>query len=105
MGFFDLFRSTGGIPSGAPDPSVEHELLLYKYDSCPYCRRVFSVIDRLDVQVEYRDILRQPEWRQDLMRRTGRTTVPMLLIDDQPLFESADIARWLGEHFAPAQVP
>ena len=81
-----------------PEPT----LALYKYDSCPFCRRVMRVVDELNLgeRIEYRDTLREPRWRQDLIRRTGMTQVPCLLIDEEPLLESADIIDWLREHCA-----
>lgn len=75
-------------------------LVLYKYDSCPFCLRVFAAIDRLGLNIEYRDVRKDPAWREDLRKRTGRTTVPCLLIDDVPMFESADIVRWMVGNFA-----
>ncbi|MEL6344972.1 MAG: glutathione S-transferase N-terminal domain-containing protein [Myxococcota bacterium] len=78
-----------------------HTLALYKYDSCPYCRRVLRAIDQLGVadQIEFRDTLMEPKWRQDLRDKTGRTQVPCLFIDGEPLFESADIIDWLNEQY------
>lgn len=70
------------------------KLALYKTDTCPYCVRVVSAIRRLGVDVEYRD-RDEPRWRADLVARTGRTQVPCLLIDETPMFESADIVRFL----------
>ena len=96
MGLFDFLGSSGGrIPSSAPSPDTKHELLLYKYDSCPFCRRVFRSIDQLGLDVPTADIQRDPANRAELARVAGRTTVPCLFIDGQPLFESADIVAWL----------
>ena len=78
-------------------------LALYKYDLCGYCRRVLRVIDELGVEIELRDTLKQRRWREDLYERTGRTQVPCLLIDDQPMFESADIIAWLRANARPGQ--
>lgn len=75
------------------------DLVLYKYDSCFYCRRVFQAIERLGVQVEYRDVRDDPAWRADLRERTGRSQVPCLLVDGEPMFESRDIVAWLEERF------
>ena len=70
------------------------KLALYKTDTCPYCVRVFAAIRRLGVDVEYRD-RGDRKWHADLVARTGRTQVPCLLIDETPMFESADIIRFL----------
>lgn len=90
---------TGGdghesLPDGTPV-----DLVLYKFDSCFFCRRVFEAIDRLGVQIEYRDVREDPTWRADLRDRTGRTQVPCLLVDGEPMFESRDIVAWLEEQF------
>ena len=82
-------------PRSVPAPDAPRTLALYKYDACPFCRRVTSVIDRLGLDVDRRDVLLEPEHRAGLMQATGRTTVPCLFIDGTPLFESADIAAWL----------
>ncbi len=92
-------RTGGDGANTLADGSAVH-LALYKYDSCPYCRMVFRAIDGLDVNIEYRDTRASAQWRDDHRQRTGRTQVPCLLIDGEPLFESADIQQWLVEHFA-----
>lgn len=99
---FGLFGS-GVVRQGGDGVNVREgasmDLVLYKYDSCPFCRRVFRVIDQLKVNVEYRDIQTDFEHRKALRSLTGRSTVPCLLIDGKPLFESADITRWLQGQF------
>ena len=90
---------TGGSGLNALSDGREMRLVLYKFDSCPACRRVFRAIDDLDVAIEYRDTRTERQWRADLMKRTGRTQVPCLFIDGDPMFESRDIAAWLREHF------
>lgn len=76
-------------------------LALYKYDTCPYCMRVFRAIDRLNVNVEYRDTHRDAPWSADLRAHTGMTQVPCLKIDDEYMHESSDIIAWLDAHFPP----
>ncbi|MBE0483309.1 MAG: glutathione S-transferase N-terminal domain-containing protein [Bacterioplanes sp.] len=73
---------------------------LYYYDSCPFCQRVLHALPNVKVAVEQRNVLKNPEFRQQQAKATGRTTVPCLLIQDdqgkeQWLFESADIIRFL----------
>ncbi|MEZ4316090.1 MAG: glutaredoxin [Myxococcota bacterium] len=96
MGLFDLFTpSSGSVPKGAPSPNEPHALVLYKYDTCPYCRRVLRAIEQLELDVEMADIHRDRANRDALIQKTGRSTVPCLFIDGQPLFESLDIIAWL----------
>lgn len=93
-----MFQRPATVPSHVPSPDQPRTLALYKYDACPFCRRVLGEIDRLGLEVELRDVLLQPEHRRALANATGRTTVPCLFIDDVPLFESADINVWLASY-------
>lgn len=75
-------------------------LVLYKYDSCAFCQRVFRAIDELGLAVEYRDVQTDSAYRRELHERTGRTTVPCLIVDGEAMFESSDIVAWLRGQFA-----
>lgn len=73
---------------------------LYFYDSCPFCQRVLHTLPKVKIKVEQRNVLKNPEFRQQQAKATGRTTVPCLRIEDdhgneQWMFESADIIRYL----------
>lgn len=74
------------------------KLELYKYDTCPYCRRVMSVIEELGADVEMHDIHRNPQDLERLMAVGGKRQVPCLFIDGEPLYESADIISWLQQN-------
>lgn len=74
------------------------KLELYKYDTCPYCRRVMSVIEELEADVEMHDIHRNPQDLERLMAVGGKRQVPCLFIDGEPLYESADIISWLQQN-------
>jgi len=88
-----------------PTPTRGAELVLYKYDSCPYCRRVMQAIDRLNMSVQMADIRNDPAAREHLFQQTGRHTVPCLFINGTPLFESADIISWLEAQSAQRSSP
>lgn len=102
MGWFDFLGSGGKVPEHVPAPDQKRHLVLYKYDTCGYCVRVMRAVDRLGVDIDlYKDVVREPESRDELRERTGRGQVPCLFIDDEPLHESADIIAWL-EAYAKA---
>ena len=67
------------------------------YETCGYCARVLRVIDRLGLTIEMRDVRRDPQARAEAIAIGGKSQVPMLLIDGRPLYESADIIRFLEE--------
>lgn len=72
---------------------------LFKYDSCPYCRRVMKFLEGADLPVRLRDIHREPGAMQELMRGGGRTMVPCLRIESDAgvdwMYESLDIIAYL----------
>lgn len=98
MSWMDRFLGgapRGGIPRHAPPPDQPHELVLYKYDACPYCQRVLRVVDAIGIPLTMKDTRVSSDYRRELLSATGRTQVPCLFIDGQPLFESEDIVAWL----------
>jgi len=79
-------------------------LSLYHFDGCPYCGRVREAMARLDLDIELRDIHKNPAFRSELVSATGRQMVPCLRIE-QPggarwMHESADIVRYLEREVA-----
>jgi glutaredoxin 3 len=83
-----------------PAPDRDRTLLLYKYDSCPFCMRVNRVVEQLGLDVPTADILTDRNNREALVALTGRQTVPCMLIDGVPMHESADIVAWLRKYAA-----
>jgi len=80
-------------------------LALYHFSGCPYCSRVRSAAAALGVELPLRDILADPASRAELIKATGRQTVPCLRIEDAAghvrwMHESLDIIDFLKEHFA-----
>ena len=76
------------------------KLILYHFEACPYCETVRQAIDRLNVpNIEYRDILKEPRYRDELARMNGTRQVPCLIIDGKPMLESADIVSFLEKSF------
>lgn len=72
---------------------------LYYYDSCPFCVRVLRALNGMKVEVKFCDILSNSNYRAELHKATGRTSVPCLRIENgtksQWMFESMDIIRFL----------
>ena len=85
-------------PGGVPTPDQPRELVLYAFQACPYCQRVFRAADDLGLRIPVRDTRRDPEASRALRALTGGTQVPCLVIDGQPLLESADIVQWLRQY-------
>ena len=75
------------------------KLELFKFDSCPYCQRVFRYLEESGrTDVELLDINRSEENNRRLIEVGGKRQVPCLFIDGAPLYESLDIIDWLKAH-------
>jgi glutaredoxin len=102
-----LFQPKG--PNRAPN--AQHaidvqtaQLKLYQFEGCPFCVKVRREIKRLGLNIEYRDILKNPAWEQEMIQGGGQRQVPCLRIEKndgsiQWLYESSDINRYLNERF------
>ncbi len=80
-------------------------LSLYHFPGCPFCSRVEEAIQSLGVEIERLDVVRDPDRHEELVRATGRRTVPCLRIEKESgetqwLHESGDIIAYLEACFA-----
>ena len=85
-----------------PDPG--DKLALYSSDGCPFCWYVMEAINRLGLQVEMRDIVRDRTRLVELIQGRGRPTVPVLWIQSPDgsvrwMPESRDIIHYLQETY------
>ena len=92
---------------GPAEEPAEDQLALYYFDTCPFCIRVLRTIDALGLDVELRNIYREPDHLTALREARGRTTVPVLRItspdgQDRWMPESADIVRYLQATYGKA---
>ena len=74
-------------------------IILYHFESCPYCAKVRSAVSELGMALEMRDTRENDAYREELLELTGRTQVPCLVIDGKPMHESDDIVNYLKENF------
>lgn len=81
-------------------------LALYYKPSCAFCRRVTAVIDRLELDVDLRNIEESSEHEHDLIARGGKRTVPYLVDEEMEveMYESDDIVNHLQKHYGAAPV-
>ncbi|HEY8381555.1 MAG TPA: glutaredoxin [Microvirga sp.] len=72
-------------------------LQLYHRWQCPYSKRVRDYIDehRLNDRIEFIELGEAPDAEDRLDDLTGRSQVPCLVIDGEPMLESGDIVQWL----------
>jgi len=80
-------------------------LILYYKPTCPFCRRVVAVVDRLEIEVDLRDISQDADHEAALIARGGKRQVPYLVDEERgvEMYESDDIVAHLQTHYgAPA---
>ncbi|WP_253939126.1 glutathione S-transferase N-terminal domain-containing protein [Spiribacter salilacus] len=75
-------------------------LALYEHELCPFCMMVRQATESLPLNIESRNILREPARQQELVKGGGRGMVPCLYIEfsdgrSEWLYESADIIDYL----------
>ena len=80
-------------------------LTLYYKPSCPFCRRVMAVVDRLGLQVELKDA-DDAGIMAELEARGGEARVPYLIDEAQQIemYESDDIVSHLQNHYGRSVV-
>lgn len=71
-------------------------LVLYKKDTCPFCLKVTDFARRRGIQLETRDVAKDPEALRELVEVGGKRQVPCLFVDGAPLYESDDIISYLA---------
>ncbi len=76
------------------------KLELYYFPQCPYCQIVLSAlrVTGLENAVTYYDVNDEPHRKEQLIKETGRGTVPVLYVDGKPMRESKDIAAWIHSY-------
>ena len=70
---------------------------LYHRWHCPYSKRVRDFVDQnaLGDKLEYLELGEADGAEDKLADLTGGSQVPCLVVDGEPILESADIVRWL----------
>ena len=73
--------------------------VLYQLFACPFCVKTRRAVHKLGVELETRDIGKNPQFRRELESGGGRVMVPCLRIEEEGgsrwMYESADIISYL----------
>ena len=67
------------------------QIVMYSTSWCPYCARARSLLTRKGVSFLDIDIEAQPEQREQMIRRSGRHTVPQIFIGERHIGGSDDL--------------
>jgi glutaredoxin 3 len=69
----------------------EPEVLMYATSWCPYCSRARQLLEMKGVKFREIDLDEQPEARAEMIKRSGRRTVPQIFIGDTHVGGSDDL--------------
>ena len=67
------------------------KIVIYSTDWCGYCARARRLLDAKNVKYEEIDVDVVPGARQEMEKRAGRSTIPQIFINDQPVGGSDDL--------------
>ena len=56
---------------------------IYSRSWCSFCKQAKALLESKDVAYDTIDIEEQPEKRDEMIERTGRTSVPQIFINNQ----------------------
>ncbi len=77
-------------------------LNLYQFYACPFCIKVRRNINKLALNINYKDA-KEIDIKQELLTKGGKIQVPCLQIQlatgDKWLYESNDIIKYLNDKF------
>jgi glutaredoxin len=78
-------RRDGGGSSQAPAARGRGpgEVVLYSTSWCGWCRKTMAWLDEHGIEYENRDIEKNDTWRDELIEKTGKTSIPMVEIDGE----------------------
>lgn len=78
--------------------------LIHKW-ACPYSARVRDFIEErgLQDQIAFMEVNESEGAKDRLEQLTGKTQVPCLVADGEPILESRDIIQWLDQNMGGAQ--
>ena len=64
-----------------PLAKIEAKIEIYTTPICGYCSRAKALLDKKGVVYKDINVMTNPAKRQEMVKRTGRTSVPQIFID------------------------
>jgi len=61
------------------------KVTIYSRSWCSFCKRAKDLLENKGIAYTSIDIEEQPEKRDEMIERTGRTSVPQIFINDQAI--------------------
>ncbi|ELY58227.1 glutaredoxin [Natronococcus amylolyticus DSM 10524] len=79
------------------------DITLYELPGCPFCAKVRTKLDELELDYDVIEVPRSHEDRTEVERISGQTGVPVITDESQGvegMNESGDIVEYLEETYA-----
>jgi glutathione S-transferase len=71
-------------------------------EGCPYCQKVISKLDSLDIEYQTIQVPREKSQRDEVVEISGQSSVPVITDENndvQGMNESSDIIEYLDEEY------
>lgn len=101
-------RFAGGLRASSVGPRPAEPLVIYEFESCPFCRKVREALTALDLEADIRPCPKGGErYRPELLERGGKAQFPYLVDPNTgtEMYESDDIIDYLYAHYGAGGTP
>ena len=61
-------------------PAAPTNIVMYTTGWCPFCMRAKTLLERKGLEYREIDVEQHPDFREEMMKRSGRRTVPQIFI-------------------------
>ncbi|NUC71409.1 glutathione S-transferase N-terminal domain-containing protein [Haloterrigena sp. SYSU A558-1] len=78
------------------------DITMYELPGCPYCAKVRSKLDELDLEYDVIEVPRSHDERTEVEKVSGQTGVPVISDEEngvEGMSESDDIVEYLAETY------
>ncbi len=103
-----VVRLGAGSQTGRVGTRPAQRLVLYEFESCPFCRKVREAFSTLDLEAEVRPCPKGGKrFREELVKRGGKAQFPYLVDPNtgKEMYESDEIVRYLYAAYGQGDVP
>ncbi len=103
-----LARGAQGLRTGRLGPRPAEPLVLYEFESCPFCRKVREALTVLDLEADVKPCPKGGKrFRPEVIARGGKAQFPYLVDPNtgEEMYESDVIVRHLFAHYGDGAPP
>lgn len=101
-------RFGGGLAANSIGKRPKQRLILYDFESCPFCRKAREALTSLDLEAEIRPSPKGGHrYRDECIERGGKAQFPYLIDPNtgREMYESDDIVEYLYREYGAGPAP